>query len=95
MKDLFELIFGVLASPFKSRAKLEAKILVPRQQINVLRRRAHASGHPISDVREVVRAPCSMNLYQWCQSPVCDLWSSASALCCSKSPRSLAFMGPS
>jgi len=29
MKDLFELIFGVLASPFKSRAKLEAEILPP------------------------------------------------------------------
>jgi hypothetical protein len=40
MKDLFELIFGVLASPFKSRAKLEAEILILRQQINVLRRRA-------------------------------------------------------
>jgi hypothetical protein len=38
MKDLFELIFGVRASPFKSRAKPEAEILVPRQQIKVLRR---------------------------------------------------------
>src|SRR5450830_1612584 len=33
MKDLFKLIFGVLASLFKSRAKLEAEILVLRQQI--------------------------------------------------------------
>jgi hypothetical protein len=40
MKDLFKLILGVLASLFKSRAKLEAEILVLRQQINVLRRRA-------------------------------------------------------
>src|SRR5664280_245138 len=40
MKDLFKLILGVLASLFKSRAMLEAEILVLRQQINVLRRRA-------------------------------------------------------
>src|SRR5665647_536922 len=39
MKDLLKLILGVLASLFKSRAKLEAEILVLRQQINVLRRR--------------------------------------------------------
>ena len=40
MKDLFKLILGVLASLFKSRAKLEVEILILRQQINVLRRRA-------------------------------------------------------
>jgi hypothetical protein len=40
MKDLFKLILGVLASLCKSRAKLEAEILILRQQINVLRRRA-------------------------------------------------------
>src|SRR5436853_3970570 len=40
MTDLFKLILGVLASLFRSRAKLEAEILVLRQQINVLRRRA-------------------------------------------------------
>ena len=39
MKDLSKLILGVLASLFKSRAKLEAEILILRQQINVLRRR--------------------------------------------------------
>ena len=39
MKDLFKLILGVLTSLFKSRGKLEAEILVLRQQINVLRRR--------------------------------------------------------
>jgi hypothetical protein len=38
MKDLFKLILGVLASLFRSRAKLEAEILILRQQINVLRR---------------------------------------------------------
>jgi hypothetical protein len=38
MTDLLKLILGVLASLFKSRAKLEAEILVLRQQINVLRR---------------------------------------------------------
>jgi hypothetical protein len=37
MKDLFRLILGVMASLLKSRAKLEAEILVLRQQINVLR----------------------------------------------------------
>src|ERR1035437_10358303 len=40
MKNLFKLILGVLTSLFKSRAKLEAEILILRQQINVLRRRA-------------------------------------------------------
>jgi hypothetical protein len=40
MTDLFKLILGLLASLFRSRAKLEAEILVLRQQINVLRRRA-------------------------------------------------------
>ena len=39
MTDLLKLILGVLASLFRSRAKLEAEILVLRQQINVLRRR--------------------------------------------------------
>ena len=45
MKDLFELILGVLASLFKSRAKLEAEILILRQQINVLRRQAPKRPH--------------------------------------------------
>ena len=45
MKDLFKLILGVLASLFKSRAKLEAEILILRQQINVLRRRAPTRPH--------------------------------------------------
>src|SRR5450756_339303 len=40
MTDLPKLILCVLASLFKSKAKLEAEILVLRQQINVLRRRA-------------------------------------------------------
>jgi hypothetical protein len=39
MIDLLKLILGVLASLFRSRAKLEAENLVLRQQINVLRRR--------------------------------------------------------
>jgi transposase InsO family protein len=39
MADLLKLIFAVLASLFKSRARLEAENLVLRQQINVLRRR--------------------------------------------------------
>jgi hypothetical protein len=45
MKDLFKLILGVLASLFKSRAGLEAEILILRQQINVLRRRAPKRPH--------------------------------------------------
>src|SRR5438445_9043763 len=45
MADLFKLILGVLASLFRSRAKLEAEILVLRQQINVLRRRASKRPH--------------------------------------------------
>ena len=45
MTDLPMLILGVLASLFKSRAKLEAEILVLRQQINVLRRRARKRPH--------------------------------------------------
>jgi transposase InsO family protein len=45
MTDLFKLILGALASLFRSRAKLEAEILVLRQQINVLRRRASKRPH--------------------------------------------------
>jgi len=45
MTDLPKLILGVLASLFKSRAKLEAEILVLRQQINVLRRRTPKRPH--------------------------------------------------
>jgi hypothetical protein len=45
MKDLFKLILGVLTLLFKSRAKLAAEILILRQQINVLRRRAPQRRH--------------------------------------------------
>src|SRR5207249_11946900 len=45
MTDLFKLILGLLLSLFRSRAKLEAEILVLRQQINVLRRRASKRPH--------------------------------------------------
>jgi transposase InsO family protein len=45
MTDLFKLILGVLASHFKSRATLEAEVLILRQQINVLRRRAAQRPH--------------------------------------------------
>ena len=43
--DLFKLFLHVLASLFKSRAKLEAENLVLRQQVNVLRRRAPKRAH--------------------------------------------------
>jgi hypothetical protein len=36
MMDLFKLFLHVLASLFKSRAKLEAENLMLRQQVNVL-----------------------------------------------------------
>jgi hypothetical protein len=36
MMDLFKLILGVLASLFRSRAKLAAEMLILRQQINVV-----------------------------------------------------------
>ena len=45
MTELLKLILGVLASLLKSRAKLEAEILVLRQQINVLRGRAPRRPH--------------------------------------------------
>ena len=45
MTDLFKLILGLLASLFKSRAKLDAEVLILRQQINVLRRRAPQRPH--------------------------------------------------
>jgi hypothetical protein len=46
MTDLLKLILGVLASIFRSRATLEAKNLVLRQQVNVLRRRFRADRAP-------------------------------------------------
>ena len=45
MMDLFKLILGLLPLFFKSRAKLEAEILLLRQQINVLRRREPKRPH--------------------------------------------------
>ena len=38
MSDLCKLVFGMVIDLFRSRAALEAEILVLRQQINVLRR---------------------------------------------------------
>jgi hypothetical protein len=45
MTELLKLILSMLASLFKSRAKLEAEILMLRQQINVLWRRAPKRPH--------------------------------------------------
>jgi hypothetical protein len=45
MKDMFKLIRGLLASLFMSRARLVAEIMILRQQINVLRRRAPKRQH--------------------------------------------------
>jgi hypothetical protein len=44
MMDLFKLFLHVLASLFKSRAKLEAENLILCQQVNLLRRQAYACG---------------------------------------------------
>lgn len=40
MRDLCRHILGIVVDLFRSRAALEAELLVLRQQINVLRRRA-------------------------------------------------------
>ena len=40
MIAFLSLLAHVLASPFKTRARLEAEIVVLRHQLNVLRRRA-------------------------------------------------------
>jgi hypothetical protein len=40
MKDLFQLILALLALRFKLRARVEAKNLILRQQVNVLRRQS-------------------------------------------------------
>src|SRR3990170_4653380 len=45
MTDLLKLIIGVMASLFRSRAKLEAANLVLRQQVNVLRWRTPKRPH--------------------------------------------------
>jgi hypothetical protein len=45
MTDLLKLILALLASLFKSRANLEAEVLILRQQINVLRRRMPKRPH--------------------------------------------------
>ena len=45
MNDLFQLIVGILASRFKSRAQLEAENLILRQQVNVLRRQSPKRPH--------------------------------------------------
>lgn len=40
MVDVLKLLLDILVSPFKSRARLEAEIVVLRHQLNVLRRRS-------------------------------------------------------
>jgi hypothetical protein len=55
MTDLFKLILGVLASLFRSRAKLEAEILVLRQQINVSP--ARCSCRVVRQIRDARHAP--------------------------------------
>ena len=66
MKDLFKLILGIMASLFKSRAKLEAEILILRQQINVLRRQAPKRPHLNNADRFLF-----VWLYHWFPSVLC------------------------
>src|SRR6202047_420194 len=63
MTDLLKLILGVLASLFRSRAKLEAENLVLRQQINVLRRRRPKRPDLSNTDRFLF-----VWLYRWCPS---------------------------
>ncbi len=51
MWDLCRLTWWVVVDLFRPRAKLEAEILVLRQQINVLRRTAVPVGNPIRVAR--------------------------------------------
>jgi len=51
MWDLYRLTWWVVVDLFRPRAKLEAEILVLRQQINVLRRTAVPVGNPIRVAR--------------------------------------------
>jgi hypothetical protein len=46
MLDFLKLFAHVLASPFKSQARLEAEIVVLRQQLMVLRRRVPSKPKP-------------------------------------------------
>src|SRR6201987_2684112 len=52
---LFRFVLAVLASPFKSKLRLEAENAVLRHQLNVLRRRRHGR----------VRVPILVRLYRW------------------------------
>jgi hypothetical protein len=68
MTDLLRLLLAVLASLFKSRARLEAEILILRQQINVLQRRM--SKRPaLTNVDRLV----FVWLYRWFPSTVSAL----------------------
>src|SRR2546425_1725973 len=69
MIDLLKLILGVLASLFRSRAELEAEILVLRQQINVLRRRMPKRPHLNNADRFLFVALSLVSLRPW---DVCD-----------------------
>jgi len=60
MIELLQLILHIVASLFKSRARLEAEILVLRQQLNVLRRQV--SKRP--QLNNADRFPL-VSLYRW------------------------------
>lgn len=65
MTDLLRLMLAFLASLVKSRAQLEAEILVLRQQVNVLRRRM-----PRRPALTNIDRPLFVWLYQWFPSTV-------------------------
>ena len=68
MIDLLKLILGVPTSLFKSRAELEAEILVLRQQVNVLRRRM-----PKRPALTNIDRLLFVWLYRWFPSTACAL----------------------
>src|SRR5260370_38519712 len=60
MIGLLCFVLAVLASPFKSKVRLEAENWVVRHQLNVLRRRLHGRGRLTNDDRWFL-----IQLYRW------------------------------
>jgi hypothetical protein len=60
MNELLCFVLAVLASPFKSKLRLEAENAVLRHQLNVLRRRPHARVRLTNNDRWLV-----ILMYRW------------------------------
>jgi hypothetical protein len=56
MIEFLSLLAHILVSPFKTRARLEAEIILLRHQVNVLRRRLYVSQKGIPHAIELVAA---------------------------------------